>query len=114
MDAYENILLSDLNDDHSISAVAEGTRTSKRERDMSALVEEKVKAMDDARWKFQLGERTVEMKTQVDRIVKAVLFAKDFVSSAVSAEPHAALAWAGVCMLLPLSLKPSNTEQSSG
>ncbi len=107
MDAYEKILLSDLNDDHSFPAVAEGTGTSKRERDMSALVEKKVKAVDDARWKFQLGERTVEMKTQVDRIIKAILFAKDFVSSAASAEPHAALAWAGVCMLLPLLLNPA-------
>ena len=106
MDAYEKILLSDLNDDHSFPAVAEGTGTSKRERDMSALVEKKVKAVEDARWNFQLGERTVEIKTQVDRIVKAILFAKDFVSSAVSAEPHAALAWAGVCMLLPLLLNP--------
>lgn len=106
MDAYEKILLSDLNDDHSFPAVTEGTGSSKRERAMSALVEKKVKAVEDARWKFQLGERTVEMKTQVDRIVKAILFAKDFVSSAVSVEPHAALAWAGVCMVLPLLLNP--------
>ena len=106
MDAYEKILLSDFKDDHSFPAVAEGTGTSKRERAMSALVERKVKTVEDARWKFQLGERTVEMKTHVDRIVKAILFAKDFVSSAVSAEPHAALAWAGVCMLLPLLLNP--------
>ena len=106
MDAYEKILLSELKDDHSFPAVAEGTGTSMRRRNMLALVRKKVKAVDDARWKFQLGERTVELKTQVDRIVKAILFAKDFVSSAVSAEPHAALAWAGVCMLLPLLLNP--------
>ena len=106
LDAYEKILLSDLNDDHSFPAVAGGAETSKRKSAMSALVEKKVKAVEDARWKFQLGERAVEMKTQVDRIVKAILFAKDFVSSAVSAEPHAALAWAGVCMLLPLLLNP--------
>ena len=106
MDAYEKILLSELKDDRSFLAVAEDTGTSTREIYMSALVEKKVKAVEDARWKFQLGERTIELKTQIDRIVKAVLFAKDFVSSAVSAEPHAALAWAGVCMLLPLLLNP--------
>ena len=77
-----------------------------RGRNMLALVRKKVKAVDDARWKFQLGERSVELKTQVDRIVKAIPFAKDFISPAVSAEPHAALAWAGVCMLLPLLLNP--------
>ncbi len=36
-----------------------------------------------------------------------MLFAKDFVSSAASAEPHAALAWAGVSILLPLLLNPT-------
>ena len=112
MDAYEMILLSDLKDGHSFPAVAEGMGTSTREKYMSALVEKKVKAVEDARWKFQLGERTVEMRTQVDRIVKAVLFAKDFVSSAVSAEPHTALAWAGVCMLLPLLLNPSTQQKA--
>ena len=112
MEAYEDILSSDLDDDHSFTAVTEGTGISKRERDMSALVQKKVKAMEDARWKFQLGERTVEMKTQVDRIVKAILFAKECVPSAVSAEPHAALAWAGVCMLLPLIVNPSTQQKA--
>ena len=112
MDDYEKILLSDFKNDHSFPAVAEGTGTSERERAMSALVERKVKAVEDARWKFQLGERTVEMKTQVDRIVKTILFAKDFVSSAVSAEPHTALAWAGVCMLLPFLLNPEMQKKA--
>lgn len=76
MDAYEKILLSELKDDHSFTAVTEVTGLSKREKDMSALVQKKIKAMEDVRWKFQLGERTVEMRTQVDRIVKAILFAK--------------------------------------
>ena len=30
---------------------------------------------------------------------------KDFVSSAINAEPHAALAWAGVCVLLPVGIE---------
>lgn len=37
------------------------------------------------------------------KIVRTVLFAKDFMGQAVSNEPHAALAWAGVSMLLPVS-----------
>ena len=112
MDAYEKILLSDLKDDHGFPATAERTGTSTRERYMSALAEKNVKAVEDARWKFQLGGRTVEMKTQVDRIVKALLFAKECVPSAVSAEPHAALAWAGVCVLLPLLINPSTQQKA--
>src|SRR5271155_2419733 len=36
------------------------------------------------------------------KIVKGVVFAKDFIATAASNEPHAALAWAGVSMLLPV------------
>lgn len=35
--------------------------------------------------------------------MKIIVSVKDFVSSAVSSEPHAALAWAGVCVFLPVS-----------
>lgn len=40
-----------------------------------------------------------------DQAVKIVVAAKEFVSSAVSSEPHAALAWAGVCVFLPVFSK---------
>lgn len=39
-----------------------------------------------------------------DRAVKVILSVKGFISEAVSAEPHAALAWAGVCIFLPVWL----------
>ena len=104
--AYEKILLSELEKGNDSPTISAGLGTSRREGQVSALVQKKLKAVDDAQWKFFLGDKTVEVKAQLDRIVKAVLFAKGFVSSAVGTEPHAALAWAGVCMLLPLLLHP--------
>jgi hypothetical protein len=44
------------------------------------------------------------IQTAVDQLVSVVIAGKDYISSAVSAEPHAALAWAGVCLLLPVRL----------
>ena len=41
---------------------------------------------------------------------KVVVAAKEFISSVVDQEPHAAVAWAGICMLLPLFMNP--LEQS--
>ena len=49
--------------------------------------------------------RKIVLQEQVNRIIRVIMFAKDFVSSAVNAEPHAALAWTGVCMLLPVSME---------
>jgi len=75
-----------------------------KEKQLSELIVKRLQIVEDARWKFEIGNQTIEVKAQVDRIVKTVIFAKDFVSSAVSSDPHAALAWAGVCVLMPVSV----------
>ncbi|KAF7861978.1 hypothetical protein EAF04_007858 [Stromatinia cepivora] len=55
----------------------------------------------------------------LEKTVKIVGLAKDFVGSVVSAEPHAAVAWAGVCLFLPnmltrveLLLNPSKQDDA--
>ena len=109
METYEKILVSELNDGKTISSDVDMVN---REIQMSGLVKKKVKLMEESRWSFRLGHQTVEAKAQVDRIVKGILWAKDFVTSAVSAEPHAALAWAGVCVILPLLLNPTTQAKA--
>ena len=47
-------------------------------------------------------EVDIDVGEQVDRIVKGIICAKDFIGSIVSNEPHAAIAWAGVCVMLPV------------
>lgn len=49
----------------------------------------------------------MEVKAQVNKVVKTMIWAQGFVSSAVSADPHSTLAWAGVPLLLPLLLNPT-------
>ncbi|TGO54842.1 hypothetical protein BCON_0101g00140 [Botryotinia convoluta] len=48
----------------------------------------------------------------LEKTVEIVELAKDFVGSVVSAEPHRAVAWAGVCLLLPLLLNPSQQDEA--
>ena len=62
--------------------------------------------MEEARRKLTIGSETYIVKEKVDKIVSAIIFAKDFITAAASLEPHAALAWAGVSVLLPVS--PAN------
>ena len=105
--AYEKILLSELDKDVSpITSVDWGSRD--RTTQVSCLIEEKLKALRESSWKLQLGKQTVEVKRQIEKIIKTVLWAQSFVSSAISADPHAALAWAGVSLLLPLLLSPTS------
>src|SRR5580704_11914256 len=75
-----------------------------RELQLEKLVDVKRRAVEEARRKLTIGSETYIIKEKVDKIVSAIIFAKDFITAAASLEPHAALAWAGVSVLLPVSL----------
>jgi hypothetical protein len=101
--SYEKILQGYLEGPTTVDPATLGS--SERQKQMSLLVTKKLEVMDEARWKFHVGEKEIVVREQLDHIVKGVLFAKDFVTQAVklSSDPHAGLAWAGVCLLLPVS-----------
>jgi hypothetical protein len=69
---------------------------------LAALAKGKLASLDESRLEIQLGSRTVKVKDGVDHIITIIIAAKDAVSGAVASEPHAALAWIGVCMLMPV------------
>ncbi|KAF2809508.1 uncharacterized protein BDZ99DRAFT_498848 [Mytilinidion resinicola] len=61
-------------------------------------------AVEAARARLTIGKETYVIKEKVDKIISAIIYAKDFITAAASLEPHAALAWAGVSVLLPVTL----------
>ena len=109
--AYERILASELNSDASLVASVDWA-SRERSTQVSDLIAKKLKVIEDTRWRLQLGRETVELKAQVNKVVKTVIWAQGFVSSAVSADPHSALAWAGVSLLLPLLLNPASQNKA--
>lgn len=73
----------------------------KKEKQMSALVNEKLTMMNDKQWRIEVCEQSIEVREQVDRVIKGVLVAKDFITSLANLNLiHVGLPWAGVCMLL--------------
>lgn len=51
---------------------------------------------------FSIRGKTIVVQDQVRELVKVVLAFKDVIGSAISAEPHATLAWAAVLVALPV------------
>ncbi|KAI9853440.1 MAG: hypothetical protein M1813_002224, partial [Trichoglossum hirsutum] len=101
VEAFEKILMSELEIDPKTSL--DDGDASRREKQMSALVNKKLETMNEKQWRVKVCGRSVEIRQKVDRIVKVVLVGKDFISAAASIDPiHAGLPWAGVCMLLTL------------
>ncbi len=69
----------------------------------------KLKDRDERKVVLTLAGKPIQMREQGEKIIKFVIWSKDYISQAVSAEPHAALAWAGVSFLLPVG-PPAHTN----
>ena len=68
---------------------------------MSKLIESKLAAMESEQWKVTVRDRPVIIKRQIDRVVKGLIVAKDFIAAVGNTDPvHIGLPCAGVCLLL--------------
>lgn len=69
----------------------------------------RLKEMQDKEWKIKWrGKKVFNVREQVTRIVKIVEDFSGLIGSAAAldASHHAGLAWAGVCVLLPVRKNP--------
>lgn len=102
IDAFESILAKESKVEPGIW-VDDGD-ASRRQKQMSTLVDKQLADMDRKEWRIKVGEKSVNLRDQVDRIVKVVVVVKDLMSFAASLDPvHAGLPCAGVCLLLQVS-----------
>ncbi|KAH8650853.1 hypothetical protein BGZ60DRAFT_190313 [Tricladium varicosporioides] len=62
--------------------------------------------------KLALQEKSGKWRDWGDKAINIVLFGKAFIDEAVSTDPHASLAWTGVCLLLPLLLNPGAEKEA--
>ncbi|KAJ5882320.1 uncharacterized protein N7529_000992 [Penicillium soppii] len=66
------------------------------------VVELLLKDREKKQWRFSFLGKDVKMREQIEKLTKFLLWADPIVKSAVSTQPYAALAWAGVSLLLPV------------
>ncbi|KAF7586258.1 hypothetical protein BBP40_009184 [Aspergillus hancockii] len=71
-----------------------------REGHMRALIEHQLHRIQQSRLKITVAGKEIVAKEQARHAIHAILSVKDLITTAVSSEPHAALAWAGVLILL--------------
>ncbi|PYI24418.1 hypothetical protein BO99DRAFT_321342 [Aspergillus violaceofuscus CBS 115571] len=105
--AYEKDLVSESskNQGQDGERQIESGRLSKPEPQQE-LVREALQRLEDGQLVIPRRCRQTAIGNHVQLIVQIILSVKDVISQAVSAEPHASLAWAGVLVVLPLLLKP--------
>jgi hypothetical protein len=100
---YEKVLLSAYMDaDGSTSSSMRPGRSGPQEQ-IARLVARTIQDVDKKKMVLSVGSKELVVRDQVDRIVKALLFAQTAVTAAVSSQPYAAIAWSGVCLLVNVS-----------
>ncbi|MCJ1432221.1 hypothetical protein MMC27_001577 [Xylographa pallens] len=61
----------------------------------------------------KLNRTSATIRKYFEQTIKIIIASKDYISSAVSANPYAALAWTGVSVLLPLLLSPTEENEAA-
>ncbi len=71
---------------------------------IDGVAREALKALEDANdTKKESSKTSAKIRKHFEQAVKVIFASKDFIASAVSANPYAALAWTGDSLLLPVS-----------
>ena len=102
VEQYEETIMRESQEDTHLEPVG----SLARQEQLSSIVTRRLDSIEKDQKSFVVAGKTVALHEQFNKIVRIIMFARNFVSQAVSAEPHAALAWAGVCVLLPVSIEP--------
>ncbi|KAK3395214.1 hypothetical protein B0H63DRAFT_427281 [Podospora didyma] len=84
----------------------------KRREQLEKLVEKKTREVEEGTWKIGFKGREFAVKDLVKPVVSIIEWGKDYGGEAVQVSPPASIAWAGVCLLLPLLLNPGHHEKS--
>ena len=69
---------------------------------IETIVKSKLEDREANQLVINLGGKSVKVREQGENVIKFILWSKDIVSQALSAQPYAALAWSGVSILLPV------------
>lgn len=71
-------------------------------RSVESIVNALLEDREKRQWRVSLLGNDVKIREQAEKLTKFLLWTDPIVKSAVSAQPHAALAWSGVSLVLPV------------
>lgn len=110
-EAYEELKLKEekLIEDYeatlvgNVSAAVLGSTVGKKDR-IKAIVTAKMAEVKENTWRLNFGRNEIAVKDLAEPIVGIMKWADKNVGDALSASPPATIAWAGVVLLMPVSI----------
>ncbi|OAR00404.1 hypothetical protein LLEC1_01355 [Akanthomyces lecanii] len=113
---YEALLSRELPPTQRASGEQADGNTMTDQKQLHEITSRGLERMEKHKATYTIFGETFVVKDQVAQASQFLLGLKDFVSDAIKVSPEASLAWAGVCIILPLFTNPSTADeaQSSG
>ncbi|KAH8202864.1 hypothetical protein TruAng_002917 [Truncatella angustata] len=84
-----------------------------RQDQLKKILDQSLQQADERKTKYIIFGREFVLKDQVAQATHFIQKIKGLVDEAVKVSPEASLAWAGVCVLLPLLANPSAAEKET-
>jgi hypothetical protein len=98
IERYENIVKSIAKDE-------DIPKHSTVKEQMAAVVRTRMKIMTNRQWVLQWGPKSFNLRQQVDSIVNVIQKVSSIGSQIAILDPsHAGIAWAGICIVLPVRI----------
>lgn len=69
---------------------------------MKVLLEKKIDELESGQWKIRFQNNQFAVKDLIEPVVGVIDWAKEYIGKAAQASPYSSVAWAGVCLLLPV------------
>jgi len=85
----------------------------KRQAELDAIIQSGLRRMEEHKLKYTIAGYEFVVQDQIAQAAALLQGLKDFVGQAVNACPQASIAWAGVCLVLPLLTNPSAAKQAN-
>ncbi|KAK8877786.1 g-protein beta wd-40 repeats containing [Apiospora arundinis] len=123
VDQYERLLSRELEDYCSSNTVHQqdldntenriDANTYDRRAQLQIITDQGLRRMDQKQIKYTIFGHVFVLGNQVAQAVKIIQATKGLVEEAVKVSPEASIAWAGVCVLLPLLSNSSAAEEAN-
>ena len=81
-----------------------GLGKCERAQVMKMLLEKKIEELESGQWKIGFQSNQFAVKDLIEPVVGVIDWAKEYIGKAAQASPYSSVAWAGVCLLLPVRL----------
>ncbi|CEJ82927.1 hypothetical protein VHEMI02966 [[Torrubiella] hemipterigena] len=107
---YEELLAKHLSSDLSLTSASE---TSLDQEKMQQITKHGLESLNESRLKYTIAGMEFVVIDQVAQVSEALIKFKEYVADAIKASPEASMAWAGVCVILPLFTNPSTVEAAN-